>query len=411
MPWCPRCDEVFPEGPTCPRCRSSLVDVGVEAPSGSGPPGGSLPQVEVPRRLRRAFDRMGRRPTPPRHLIAFAMACLLFAGGFLVGRMSSLAPEGPALRELSSGPVDLPLDGVVSYVAPVPGPTLEPVLVRHDLPSGRIDHAGRFSLPGGTAPASVTSRVVNHGQNVAVVLSDPDGLDVVGAFPRGRRLPVWVDGIDAAWESGTSLLVGADDGGLVRWSFSDGVDSEPVPGRWTRILSVPGGAVLERADDGRRSLWTSTPQGLREVMSLPADARLLAGGSGAEVALLEVDGGIALWNGDELTEVRADGREVTGAAFSPDGEAVAMALVERGRPEGSTPVHLGISDQSGNIAFHPVTTWPERQSCDATPAWDADGLWVYLSPGDGAVYAIEAGGARTRGASTRTLGCGVAWLD
>lgn len=353
---------------------------------------------------------MGRQPTPPRPLIAFALACLLFAGGFLVGRMSSLTPEGPALREFSSGPVDLPLDGVVSYVARVPGPAVEPALVRHDLPSGRIDHAGRFSLPGGAIPASVTSRVVNDGQNVAVVLSDPEGLGVVGAFPGGRRLPVWVDGADAAWESGTSLLVLTDDG-LVRWSFEDGIDREPVPGRWTRILQAPGGAVLERADDGGRALWAATPQGLREVMPLPADARLLAGGSGAGEALLEVDEGIVLWDGEELTEVRADAREAVGAAFSPDGEAVAMALVERGRPDGSTPVHVGISDLRGNAAFHPVTTWSERQSCDTIPAWDADGRWVYLSPGDGAVYAIEAGGARVRGTSTRTLGCGVAWLD
>lgn len=411
MPWCPRCDEVFPEGPTCPRCRSSLVDVGVEAPSGPVPSDANLPQVEVPRRLRRAFDRMGRQPTPPRHLVAFALACLLFAGGFLVGRMSSLAPQGPALRELSSSPVDLPLSGVVSYVGRVPGPAVEPALVRHDLPSGRIEHAGRFSLPGGTIPASVTSGVVNHGQNVAVVLSDSDELGVVGAFPAGRRLPIWADGADAAWESGTSLLVLADDGALVRWSLEDGVDREPVPGRWTRVLPAPGGAVLERVEDGRRTLWVATPDGLREAMPLPDDARLVAGGAGAGTALLEVDDGIVLWDGEERTEVQADGREAVGATFSPGGEAVAMALVERGRPEGSTPVHVGISDLRGNAAFHPVTTWSERQSCDTAPVWDADGSWVYLAPGDGAVYAIEAGGARVRGASTRTLGCGVAWLD
>lgn len=411
MPWCPRCDEVFPEGPTCPRCRAQLLDVGAEATSGPVPSSGSLPQVEVPRRLRRAFERMDREPTPPRHLLALALACLLFAGGFLVGRMGSLASDGPVLRELSSAPVDLPLEGVVSYVARVPGPAVEPAVVRHDLPTGRVDHAGRFTLPGGTIPASVGSRLVTYGQNVAVVLSDGGGLGAVGAFPEERRLPVWVDGVAAGWESESSLLVLDADEGLVRWAFEEGVDRSSVPGRWTGLLPVPAGVALERAEEGRRTLWAATPKGPREVMDVPEGARLLAAGTGAGTALLELGDEIVLWDGEERTEVRVDGREAVGAAFSPDGEEVAMVLVERDRPEGSTPVHLALSDLGGNTAFHPVTTWSERQSCDTTPAWDADGRWVYVSPGDGAVYAVEAGGARVRGASARTLGCGIAWLD
>lgn len=411
MPWCPECDEVFPEGPACPRCRTPLVDVGDEGGGEPSAAGKNLPQVEVPRRLRRAMQRMGREPAPPRHLLLFALACILFAGGFVAGRMGSLVPDQPVVGGLSSAPVDLPLDGAVSYVARVPGPPQEPAIVRHDLTSGGITHDGRFSLPAGVVPSSVDSSVDAYGESVAVLLSGRDGMALVGAFPLGRGLPVWVDGSDAAWESEMSLLV-LRDGTVTRWSFEDGLHREDVPGSWTRVLSTPDGAVLEGLRDGRRRVWAATPNGLREAMALPEGARLVAADAGAERVLVEGGDEIALWDGSERIPVRADGREAVAAAFSPGGGRVAMTTIERGRPDGSTPVHLAVVDARGNAALHPVAGWRRGQSCEAAPAWDDAGRWVYLSPGDGAVYAVEAGGgARVEGASARTLGCGIGWVE
>src|SRR5438045_4054687 len=117
MPWCPRCDEVFPEGPACPRCRATLVEMSGVAQAEEHQPGATLPALRVPRRLRRAFSgtQQQQPPPPPRHLIAIALALVLVAGGFTLGRVSGVPSDSPAMR---SAPIALkaPADGSVTYV-------------------------------------------------------------------------------------------------------------------------------------------------------------------------------------------------------------------------------------------------------------------------------------------------------
>jgi hypothetical protein len=93
---------------------------------------------------------------------------------------------------------------------------------------------------------------------------------------------------------------------------------------------------------------------------------------------------------------------VSGAAFERSGERVAL-VVRQG-----DGVRLAVSDARGNVSLKPLGG---RARCVATPAWDAEGRWIYVAPGDGQVYAAEAGGGRVESVRTGAIGCGLAWHD
>lgn len=404
MAWCPRCDEVFPQGPDCPRCGTALVDDSPSARGGERPTG-NLPQLKVPRRVRRAFDRMSSEPAPPRHLMALATAAILFAGGFLLGRLGSMAPDLPAIAQLSAVPLPLDLEGFVEYVARPPGPPTEPALVRHDLRTGQIDTLARFSLPfQPPVAAHVTTRVLSLAGGSALVLQGADDA-FVGAFPPSRALPFWVEGTAAAWEDSSTLVV-LRGTRLSRWTFDDDVlGPQPVEGTWSALHSTAGGAVGERVDGGRRLVLLGDG-GPGDAMALPDGGRVLAVAPGAEAAVLERPSGASLWDGTEEIPIVAEGLQPQAAAFSPSGDRVAVTFLELKRG-GTARAVLGVSDLRARVAFNRVAT--TDQQCRATPVWEGGERWVYVAPGNGSVYAVASGGGAVRGVHTRIVGCGLAW--
>jgi hypothetical protein len=69
---------------------------------------------------------------------------------------------------------------------------------------------------------------------------------------------------------------------------------------------------------------------------------------------------------------------------------------------------IGISDDKGNVSLKPIAA--KAGACAPDPAWDARGRWVYLAPGDGSLYAVEASGGRVEVVPARLVGCGFAWF-
>ena len=409
MPWCPSCDEVFPEGPHCPRCRSPLVDDPDAARRIDVPAAAQLPQLKVPRRLRRAFGGRSVEGAPPRSMLALALACLLFAAGFLLGRMGSLVPEGPVVVGLSAPPLGLSTDGAVTYVMRFSGLGDDPGLVRHDLETGDIERLARFTLPFGTgATARARPLIVTSGQSIAIVVADRAGGAHVGAYASQRAFPLWVEGVAAAWETPGSLLVLGEDKALMRYAMDGSARPEAVKGTWLELHAAGHAAVLVASDgDGGRYLVVVTPKGMRETIDVPDEATILAAAPDGSRVLVDVDLEPRLWDGETYTVLRADQHQAVAGAFSDDSQRVAVTLIERGRPNGSTPVWLGVAGISGRVAFDEVTSWADGEGCVAAPAWASSGRWVYMAPGDGSVYAIEAGGSPPAGVATRLLGCGV----
>src|SRR3989442_3512870 len=123
MPWCRRCDEIFPGGSTCPRCRARL-----EAPEGAAAmhalqPVDDLPQLKLPRRYRRAFDRLSETKAPSQRVLVVAATALVFAVGFLFGRVLQQNPGTPTVHALPPAvPLStLDVDGSAAYMLWSPG--------------------------------------------------------------------------------------------------------------------------------------------------------------------------------------------------------------------------------------------------------------------------------------------------
>lgn len=418
MSWCPQCDETFPEGPSCPRCRTPLID--------NGPGRGgeelqgqiALPQLKVPRRIRRAFGRPMHPPAPSRQLMAFVVSLVLIAGGFALGRMSALPADSPVIRSGPAPALDLGLPGFVDMVGRVPGPaagSADLALVRIALNDGAsASTLGRFMSPfGGSAAGRESTRIVALQESVAVVLTDHRGRGVVGAFPASRPPVLWLDASDAAWESADVLLVRNRDA-VSRWVFTvDDVRSEPLPGSWIGILPTPDGAVLEAAEEGRHVLYASSTGGPRRVMEIPSDARTVAVAPRSSAALIDLGDGLKLWDGTQARPASPlqSAYEVHGAAFSPDGQKVAVTLRERGE-DGTGQLQLAVMDRSGATVTLTagLASWSAQTSCPAVPTWDGSQSWVFLAPNDGTIFAAEVGGGRqTRTRNFQSVGCGIAW--
>jgi len=396
VPWCPRCDEIFPGGSTCPRCRSRL-----EAPDAFGSAAGlqpvdDLPQLKVPRRYRRAFDRLSEPKGPSQRLLIVAGTALVFAVGFLFGRVLSQPPSAPTVHALPPAvPLStLDVDGSAAYLLWSPGDRLA-TIATHDLYSGEVAPRARFSPPG-VDPGGQT-RVAALGDDLALVVGAGDASFVAVAPASGAPFG-WVHGVEAAWESPGSLLIRTQDGRVVRWSTGSRSASEVVAGRWTDLVQTPAGAALRRGDD---LLLAGTKRG---ALPLPRGARVLAVDARfVRAALSDHAGGLAIWNGKAATPLRVQGYRAVAAAFSAAGDKLAVTLRD---DDGSLLV--GVSDEKGNVALKPVPS--QATACAAAPAWDGRGRWIYIAPGDGSVYAVEASGGRVEGVPTRLVGCGLAWF-
>ncbi len=409
MPWCPHCDEEFPEGPSCPRCRAPLVDVDDTSGAAELSQVVNLPQLKVPRRIRRAFERSNRAPGPPRPLFMFTMAFILFAGGFVIGRTGSIGPDGPVIRQRVE-PFPAEVGGAIDYLGWIPGPGRERGLLRMDLTTGDIDVIARFSWPfPGQTTTRERSRVAASAGSVALLLNDGER-SFVGAFPGIRPLPLWLDGVEAAWQDPSTLLVLGRGGTVTRWAFAEGLESGEVQGSWTAAHQTADGALLESMENDERVLWRFTDDGPRRVMSIPPGSRLLGVAPGGERAAIAVDGTVKLWDGTDEVPVRGvDGYDATAAGFSASGERVAVTMHETGRAERATRV-LAIVDASGNAALKPFTIRSGGHDCTAVPAWGGGDRWVFLTPGDGWIYGVDASGGRVRTVNAGASGCGMAWL-
>lgn len=395
VPWCPRCDEIFPVGSTCPRCRSRLEAPDALASSHGLQPVDDLPQLKVPRRYRRAFDRLSQPKGPSQRVLIAAAAALVFAVGFLFGRILSQTPSTPAVRALPPAvPLStLDVDGAAAYLLWAPGDRLA-TIATHDLYSGEVAPRARLSPP--SADAADRTKVAALGGDLALVLGQGDDSFVAIAPAAGPPFG-WARGVEAAWEAPGSLLIRAGDGRVSRWTARTST-ADVLPGRWSELIQTPSGAALRRGQELVVAGEKKTPTTVR----LPKSAHVIALSGDFRRAVISAPAP-AIWDGKTVTPIRVSGYRLTAAAFASAGDKIAMTLRDT-----DNSVLVGISDEKGNVSLKPIAA--HAADCAADPAWDARGRWVYLAPGDGSVYAIEASGGRVEVVPTRSVGCGLAWF-
>jgi hypothetical protein len=393
MPWCPRCDEVFPEGPACPRCSARLIDGGRGSAHEELQAVQQLPQIRVSRRDRRALERLSGPRAPSSRALVCAVAALVFAVGFLLGRLGSLEMSQPSVRALP-GVHGLALDdveGSASYLLWTDDQLA--TIAAHDLFSGDVVPRLRMTPP--FDPADITrTEVAALGSSVATLVSD-ERRSYVAFVARGGSPHGWVPGVEAAWVSPDELWVRQAGGTLVAWSTgTDGIEAKRS-GVAEHIFQVPDGAVVQRGD----RLVRLGDRASGDEMSIPEAGDVMA--TDGRRALV---GGkqLVLSDGRSLTPVRIQEPRVLSASFERSGERVAMALRE------GDQLSVAIVDARGNAALKPLGA--RAGDCAPGMSWDRSGRWVYVAPGDGMLYAVEASGGRVQPVRVRNVGCGVAWL-
>src|SRR5581483_358346 len=244
MPWCPRCDETFPEGPACPRCNARLIqrEGDVEVDSLRAVP--AIRSVHVSRRSRRALERLsGPRPHSLR-LLAFSIVALVFVSGFLLGRFAGIGPASEPATVRTLPPAHrLQLeyvDGSVAYALWSSEPLA--TIAQHDVYSGDVEAMARFS-PWASSGA-VRTQLVSLQRSVALVASD--GTDSYVAFSTpGSPAYGWVPGVEAAWGSEHELYVRQKDGSVTKWSTSADSTSKASSMNAKRIFQTASGAVAQ----------------------------------------------------------------------------------------------------------------------------------------------------------------------
>jgi hypothetical protein len=396
MPWCPRCDETFPEGPACPRCSARLVarDHQTHEDTLQTVPG--LKSIKVSRRYMRAFERMSGPRASSSRALALALVMLVFASGFLLGRVGSLTPTTPTVRALPAAkpiPFDDPegVQGSISYITMSRDPLA--TIAMHDVFSGDVTPRARFSPPVG-ADEYVRTAVASFGRSVAVIVAS-DGEGFVAIAPHNRPPHGWVPGLEVAWQSERDLLVRHVDGSVARWTFgSDSVRSSPEEDA-DELIQTSVGAVVRR---GRVLKSVASPK--RKIV-LPRGAEAVAVAPDMSRVLLDARVP-TLWDGEQKVAMRTGSGRTLGASFDRAGERVAVVLRS---PDG---LQLAIVDAKGNAQIKPLDG---GDGCEGVPVWDAAGRWVYVADAEGVVHAVEAGGGRIASVRTGGVGCGVAWVD
>lgn len=392
MPWCPRCDEVFPEGPACPRCAMRLVER-------EGALGGDelqavpeLATLKVSRRDRRALERLSGPKVPSSRVLAAAVAALVFAVGFLAGRLGSIEPDVPSVRALPAAEALSPFDVEGSGVYLLWNNDPMVTVAVHDLYSGDVVPRARLSPPF-EATQDVRTSIAALGGSVALVVGD-EGSSYVAVAAAGRPVQAWMPGVEAAWVAPDRLLVREAGGAVSRWTFGGKrLEVEPA-GRADRLFQAPAGAVLER--DGR--LVGASGRG---GIDLPRDAGAVA--TDGRRALIERDGELALWDGRTERPLRLQGARAVAASFQAYGDELAV-VVRRGEE-----LTLAVVDARGHAALKPLGARPGR--CTPSVSWDRSGSWVYVAPGDRSLHAVEAAGGRVEAVRTHAVGCGLAWIS
>jgi hypothetical protein len=394
MPWCPRCDEIFPEGPACPRCSTRLVDRERGGFGEEVQPVADFPMIKVSRRDRRALERLSGPKAPSSRVLAAAVAALVFAVGFLLGRLGTVEPAGPSVRALPAAEAltTFDVDGSAAYLLWTEEPLA--TLALHTLSTGDVVPRARLTPPFDPTYDARTY-VSAFERNVALIVADGDRSFVAfaeaGATPHG-----WIPGVEAAWSSLMELLIRQADGTVVQWSTRAGSIQERRWGHAERLHQTSGGAVVEQngrlvAARGEHEDLVLPPLGRGERVMATDGRRALIGGSEA-----------MLWDGRTSARVRADGFRTLSAAFDATGERAA-AVMQRG-----DELSVAVIDARGDAALKPLDA--RTGECAPAVSWDRTGSWIYVAPGDGALYAVEASGGHVESVRTHGVGCGLAWL-
>lgn len=351
-----------------------------------------LPAIKVSRRDRRALERLSGPKPPSSRVLAVAIAALVFAVGFLLGRLGSVEQPGPSVRALPAAEALTPFDveGSAVYLLWTDEPLA--TMAVHNLFSGDVVPRARLSPPVEVTDDART-RIVALGESVALVVAHDAGSFVAFA-PAGGPSHGWVPGVEAAWSSPDELWVRQADDVIVKWSVDVGGLSGRRSGRAERLFQTSRGAVAQRSGrlvalDDRESA----------DISLPSEARVLATDGPRAVV---VDRTLSLWDGASRIPVRAQGFRPVTASFEPDGDRVAAVLRD------GDLLTLAVVDQRGNASLKPLRA--RRGACAPSVAWDDAGAWIYVAPGDGSLYAVESGGGRVEAVRTRGVGCGLAWI-
>jgi hypothetical protein len=329
-----------------------------------------------------------------------ALVLLVFASGFLLGRLGSVAPSQPTVSALPvAKPIPIPREVLGSLAYLYSSREQLATIAQHDLFSGQVTPRARLSLPPAIeAGDELTTRVTALGRSVALTLLDNDE-GYVAFSPQGRAVHAWVPGVDAAWLSETELVVRGPSGPITQWtSETDSVASRSL-GDADELIQTPSGAVVRR---GRTIEALSSP---RRSFDLPAEGAVIAVAADTTRALISASkplgDGPMLWDGKRSTVVRSGSGDVLGAAFDHTGERVAVVqATEDG-------LVVAVSDMRGNAALKPISSEP---GC-ATPSWDEFGKWVYVATADGMLHAVEAAGGRIQSIEIQSVGCGAAWID
>ena len=350
-----------------------------------------LATIKVSRRDRRALERLSGPKAPSPRALALALAALVFAVGFLVGRLGSIQPDVPSVRALPTVEALTPfdVDGSAVYVLWANDPVA--TIAVQDLYSGDVVPRARLSPPI-DSPADAHTKVVALDGSVAVIVADA-GQSFVSFTPAGRPSHGWVPGVEAAWVSPVELWVREAGGSIRKWRVADGSLRAGSAGKGERLFQTPYGAAIERS--GR---LTFTRGGTE--MDLPAGASVLA--TNGRRAVL---GGrtASMWDGETSAEIRVHGTRALAASFEPNGDRAGVVL-RRG-----DELMVAVVDAKGHAALKPINARAGR--CAPSVAWDRAGSWIYVSPGDGSLYAVEAAGGRIEAVHTHSVGCGLAWIS
>jgi hypothetical protein len=351
------------------------------------------------RRYARAFERLsGPRATSSRAL-ALALVTLVFASGFLLGRVGSVG----TITDLRSMPAPKPIpfdgaDGVKGSISYLTTSRDEITTVAmHDVFSGDVTGRANFSPPV-EAGDHVTTSVTAFGRSVAVVVTSASGQGFIALAPHRQAPQGWILGMQAAWASERELYVRHVDGTVAKWSFTTDAVRTVEAEDADELIQTSAGAVIRR---GRTLETLSSP---RRTIRLPpgAENHVAAVSPDLMRVLLDEKKAPTLWDGTERVPMANGQGSILGASFDPSSERVAIALRS---PDG---LMLAVVDQQGDAALKPLGS---GDGCPGSPVWDGNARWIYTAGDDGTMYAVEAGGGRVESVRTQAVGCGVAWVD
>ncbi len=348
--------------------------------------------IKVSRRDRRALERMSGPKPPSSRLLAIAIAVLLFAVGFLVGRVGTIEPQGPSVRALPAVEPLMPFDVEGSVVYLLWTPEQLATIASHDIYSGDVTPRARLSPPFDVSDEART-KVVALGRSVALVTADEER-SFVALAPSGKAVHGWIPGVDAAWASPDELLVLDANGSVSGWSVRDGGLRSRDRGHADKLFQTTRGATVQRS--GRLTSGSGNTS-----IGYPRGSIVLA--TDGKRALVSSRNRTQIIDGDEVADVRVDQAGVLSASFEPNGDRVALVLWRDGA------MTVAVVDAKGNAALKPLGV--SSRECTPSVTWDRSSRWVYVGAGDEALHAIEASGGHVESVRTRSVGCGLAWID